>query len=402
MYRFNLSAPGMVFLYGDAMIMSAKTCIATSLDMRTRLSFASLPPRVVPIEYIELDFSSINLHVKIPLTQFLLHFFYHNIKRDVNSIQIYNGVKSFLDSSMDTYIGTYERSNIDHQSSLQAFFFLLVSVAYKESIEITSSFVVKVSTELTIGEGLGSSASFAVCLTACFLRWSLLQKGIVRYEFDEDDKLLIASYAIDCDCIIYQSTSVMAVNVSVKGSILIFNEGLPIKLFSKDMFRIKIILVYSNVSMKTVNLSDIERSVMTNPIAISILSIMEALAKASVQTFIEINENIFYLCRGGIMKPVNLNLPLKLYKKLSELIQMNQGLLQALNMSHPEIDIICAIAQDSSLAGKLTGKGKGGYAFILLPPNTTDEDITKLIDEFKSYNFPVTLTSLCSNGVIVE
>jgi len=80
---------------------------------------------------------------------------------------------------------------------------------------------------------------------------------------------------------------------------------------------------------------------------------------------------------------------------------MNQGLLRALGTLHPNLDIICAIAQDSSLAGKIANHGYG-YAFILLLPGNSDEYIQNLIKIFESRNFSAKIANLNCSGIRVE
>jgi len=256
MYRFNLSAPGTTFLCGEPNRRN-NTCIAASLDMRTTLTFSSFPPAVVPIEFIEIDFSSIQLHVKIPLRQFYIHFYGENYNKLFSCVTVYEIVKNFI-TSMTDYNGIYEPSNQTHQLSLQAFFFLLILISSKEHINISSSFIVKLSTELPIGDGLGSSASFAVCLAACFWRWSLLQKGIVLYEFDKQDLLKISNYAQNCDSIIYNSSTNIDTIISTYGMIKIFDKESTSTLTSKSFSNLpgmKILLVFSNVEKTKSNKS---------------------------------------------------------------------------------------------------------------------------------------------------
>lgn len=81
---------------------------------------------------------------------------------------------------------------------------------------------------------------------------------------------------------------------------------------------------------------------------------------------------------------------------------MNQGLLNALDVSHPKLEMICAMAWMQSYAGKLTGAGGGGYAYILLPPNTEDEYIKLFSQQLEEKNFHVTNTSLGASGVKIE
>lgn len=81
---------------------------------------------------------------------------------------------------------------------------------------------------------------------------------------------------------------------------------------------------------------------------------------------------------------------------------MNQGLLNALNVSHPMLEIICAMAWTHSYAGKLTGAGGGGYAYILLPSNTDNKSIKDLTEQLEEKGFHVTMTSLGGSGVKIE
>lgn len=81
---------------------------------------------------------------------------------------------------------------------------------------------------------------------------------------------------------------------------------------------------------------------------------------------------------------------------------MNQGLLSTLDVSHSKLDIICSVARNYSFAGKLTGAGGGGYAYILLLPDTESELITHLSELLEKERFSVRTTSLGCNGVTIE
>ncbi|XP_012061062.1 PREDICTED: mevalonate kinase-like [Atta cephalotes] len=375
MYRFKLSAPGTTFLCGEPNRRN-NTCIAASLDMRTTLTFSSFPPAVVRIEFIEIDFSSIQLHVKIPLRQFYIHFYGENYNNIFSCVTVHEVVKNFI-TSMTDYDGIYEPSNQTHQLSLQAFFFLLILISRKEHINISSSFIVKLSTELPIGEGLGSSASFAVCLAACFWRWSLLQKGTVLYEFGKQDLLKISNYAQNCDSIIYNSSTKIDTITSTYGMIKIFDKGIINTLTSKSFSNLpgmKILLVFSNVkktkSKKSMKIEALKNSHLLIDFILNSIEVISS-------TFIYVLDII------------------------DDIIHMNQGLLKTLGMSHPNLDIICAIARNFAFAGKLASKSGGGYAFILLP-NSTDENIHDLIVILESYDFPAKIATLNCSGIRIE
>ncbi|KYN40682.1 Mevalonate kinase [Trachymyrmex septentrionalis] len=401
MYRFNLSAPGTILLCGEPNRHN-NTCIAASLDMRTTLTFSSFPSAVVRIEFIEIDFSSIELHVKIPLRQFYIHFYGKNYNNMFSCVTVHETVKNFI-SSMTDYYGIYEPSNRAHQLSLQAFFFLLILISRKEHINISASFIVKLSTELPIGEGLGSSASFAVCLAACFWRWSLLQKGTVLYEFGKQDLLKILNYAQDCDSIIYNSSTKIDTIISTYGMIKIFDGEVintPTSKSFSNLPGMKILLVFSNIKQKKKSKKSMKIEELKNPHLLIdfILNSIEIMSTMFIYVLDIIDIKIYNCSKKNDSQSINITDD---YKILMDIIHMHQGLLKTLSMSHPNLDIICAIARSFSFAGKLASKGEGGYAFILLP-NSTDEAIHDLITILESYNFPAKIATLNCSGIRVE
>ncbi|KAL6263801.1 hypothetical protein P5V15_003884 [Pogonomyrmex californicus] len=313
----------------------------------------------------------------MPLNPFICHFFNDNITETiVLKHDLYIKVKDYV-SSLTDYTGTYEPMNDQHKLSLQAFFFLLVYIAYRYTIKIMASFIIKISSELPIGKGMGSSTSFAACLAACFLRWSLLQKGIVRYEFGEEDTKVLKRCITMCEKVVYNSSNTSDSVVPVFGAI-------------------KVLIMYSNITSEAVQKH-------SYPFADSILDSIDAISKESIEIFNQIEEKPrmnLYKCSTSTLS----DSPQSNYEKLSDLIRMNQGLLNALGISHSKVDTICAIAQDCSLSGKMACRGRLDYTYILLPQNITDEDLTKLLDKLKSRNFFGTVTSLCGDwsGVRVE
>jgi len=69
---------------------------------------------------------------------------------------------------------------------IQTFYYLLVYIIYKEQIEI-KSFNMHLYTELMINEEFACPASFTVCLSACLIHWSCLQKS-AHDTFDTNSK----------------------------------------------------------------------------------------------------------------------------------------------------------------------------------------------------------------------
>ena len=81
-------------------------------------------------------------------------------------------------------------------------------------------------------------------------------------------------------------------------------------------------------------------------------------------------DNIFGEINSLVMKSVE---AIKSYDlgKLGEYMNLNQGLLNALQVSSPELEEIVAVARkNGALGAKLTGAGGGGAAIALCPDST--------------------------------
>ncbi|KAG5325616.1 KIME kinase, partial [Pseudoatta argentina] len=396
MYRFTVSAPGTVLLCGDY----TQTCVAASLDMRTVLTFSSFPTKVVRQNFIEIKVSSIRLHMKIPLRTFLLHFYGANYCEALDEFRLFESVKNFT-TFLTGFSGNYNPNNHAHRLSVQAFIFLLVLISYKNGIVIESSLVVNVLSELPICEDLGCSASFVVCLAACFWRWHLLQKGTVRYIFIPEDFSHIVKYAYSCQHIVYNFSNVINIAISTSGRIRVFKKDDLMSNILFDVPNMKILLVFSNVSETSTKMKWCFASS-----ADLILRTLEILSNKFIETFERI---VIHLQQREIIE-INSDRLINYYNDLVNLMHMfrtlmhmNQGLLRALGTSPSNLglDIICAIARNFSLGGKIAASGSR-YAFILLLPNTSDELIQHLIRILGSHGFPAKITSLNCSGVRVQ
>ncbi|KAG5328761.1 KIME kinase, partial [Acromyrmex heyeri] len=386
MYRFKVSAPGTVLLCGKR----NQTCVAASLDMRTVLTFSSFPTS----DFIKIKFSSIGLRMKIPLRLFFSHFSKMEFDQTLDCFKLLESVNSFI-KYMTGFPGDYEPNSRTHRLSLQAFLFLLIFISRKEGITI-NSFIVNVSSELPINENLGYSASFVVCLAACFWRWSRLLKGRVLCTFNSKDIIHIAEYAYICEEIVYCSNAIN-ITISTVGKMRVFKEEEQTSNIFLDVPSMKILLVSSNASVKSMRMKINEY---LSSFADFTLYSLETLSSKFIETLEKINEKMVSLQQQEIVETNSIDLK-NYYKYLMDLIHMNQGLLRALNISHSNLDIICAIARNFSLGGKIVANGSR-YAFILLLPNTSDELIQHLIKIFESHNFPAKITSLNCSGVRVE
>lgn len=91
------------------------------------------------------------------------------------------------------------------------------------------------------------------------------------------------------------------------------------------------------------------------------------------------------------------------YKKLEDLIDYNQKLLESVEVSHPRLDKIVNVAKEFNLHAKLTGAGGGGFAFVLLPPHVKAESVKLAKDKLQNEEgFRCWETILEQKGVSVQ
>lgn len=84
------------------------------------------------------------------------------------------------------------------------------------------------------------------------------------------------------------------------------------------------------------------------------------------------------------------------------LINMNQNILSMLGVSHPSLDKICDEARKHGLAAKLTGAGGGGHAYILIPPDVSDDTIFSISQKLTAHGFRIMQAQIGCDGVKIE
>ena len=88
-----------------------------------------------------------------------------------------------------------------------------------------------------------------------------------------------------------------------------------------------------------------------------------------------------------------------LWFPFQELIDVNQGLLSALGVSHPALEQIINIAAKQKMHAKLTGAGGGGFVYALITPWHTEIQINAAKLELESAGFLCWEAQLAGDGV---
>lgn len=286
MHQFKVSAPGKVILFGEHAVVYEKLAVAASLDQRVMLEFTELPDDEQTERMVEISLPKINLSLSVPLQKIKDFFFSFSFDyRSGDHGLLYDKVRQFV----ATTIG---RATSQQTLSLEAFFYSLVLVSYEEQI-VLKPFRVHLDTQLSIGSGLGSSASFSVCLAACFIHWSRLQKGIVRTykDFDAFDLTQISHYALNCERIMHGNPSGIDTCVCTYGSIVKFRKGSLMEPMANSP-SLRILLVDTQVQRSTKALVQMMMELKTKYSAIidPIMFSIEGISYAGLQTIGEIHD----------------------------------------------------------------------------------------------------------------
>lgn len=241
MAEFKVSAPGKVILFGEHSVVYGKTAVAASLSLRTNLKFKE---QILEKNYIEISMPKINLNQQISLQQIIDFFF------SESSIKLSSGHEKFY-KYVQKFVEQLNIETISQRQGLEALFYLMIGISQKENIVI-KSFYLHLDTALSISSGLGSSASFAVCLATCFYYWSRLQKNL-QTPLDNSHLREISSYALECERIMHGTPSGIDNTICTFGSIIEFRKGeclVPIN----DAKIMRVLLVDTQVPRNTKNL----------------------------------------------------------------------------------------------------------------------------------------------------
>ncbi|XP_066600603.1 mevalonate kinase [Prorops nasuta] len=380
MVKFQVSAPGKVILYGEHAVVYGKTAIAASLNLRTNLEFRELP---LQQQVVTIALHNLNLYEKIPLANLKDFLSMHSNLNAGDHDAMYNSVKQFVHSLGHT--------NLHQKLSLESIVYSLAHTCQMEQLEL-KPFEMHITSDLSIGAGLGSSAAFAVCLSACFLHWSRLQKCKAVNVCDHTDLQKISNYAFNCERIIHGTPSGIDNSVCTFGAIVEFSksEGLQ-PIFSA--YSMKILLVDTRVQRNTKQLVEKLYALKQKyPNVINqILDAIDSIAKYAVVILKKIRD-----------MPEDSPEFKQDYEELMKLINLNHGLLSTCEVSHHSLDGICCHAKNYGYAAKLTGAGGGGYAYILLRPDTQSEDISRMSHKLVADGYNISLTALGCPGVQIS
>ncbi|KAK7873149.1 hypothetical protein R5R35_006370 [Gryllus longicercus] len=424
---FSISVPGKVILHGEHSVVYGKTALAASVNLKTRLKFTTNveeggPKIILDLPCIEFNHS---FHLKdlrelfkkqeVPLLNDAPHrTFSLNSPDSINFDKHLEIAKSFL-LSQNLPISSSQESAVLSFLSLFWGMFSSVDVPLPNCL-------IKVTSELDIGAGMGSSTAYNISLASAFLQYirryklkqlsdpcEISKQGYKSFvycttdleKFEKEELDLISRWGRFGDKIMHGNPSGIDNAVCTYGSVIEFRKGThgpDIKIIPDPRF-LKILLVNTKIPRNTrklvSNVASFKNrySCIVEPILLAMDSV--ALTAAEVlRRMSQIGENYDPPNSNALEETLS-----KEIGKLEELIDVNQKLLEALGVSHDTLEQICHIAKSEGLHGKLTGAGGGGYAFVLLPFRGYDKQLCAVKMSYEKNHFPVQQVTLGGPGV---
>ncbi|XP_039228581.1 mevalonate kinase [Drosophila yakuba] len=386
MHKFQVHSPGKVILHGEHAVVYHRPALAAVVGLGTTLRFRQL--EASQVASFQLEALNCTLEIQLPEFNAFLAEFRSNYPSD-STANLLEAVRAEVSKQLERSGGNAPKQHT--QRAFVSIYYLLagavLSAPGNTKLTLQTGFQVQVDSQLTVGAGLGSSASFGAALATTFL--------ILAGHFDRDSYLeeanqaLISTWAFESERVNHGTPSGLDNTVCTYGGMLRYVKGQGFQSL-KIQKPLNILLVDSRVSRSTAD----------------IVAKVRHLGEA----FPQLIEAIWHACEELVTAAVplyesfgNAQDDSAKFEQLERLFQINNDLLKAIGVSHPKLEQIFTIAFKRGFFSKLTGAGAGGYVIVLLPENyECNEVYWKLKEELESAGFGVHVTTAGGEGLRVS
>lgn len=377
-------APGKIILAGEHAVVHGSTAVASSIDLYTYVSLRFSTPSSENEESLRLVLKDTALEFEWPISRIREAF--------PESVSLLSSTPNSCSVDCAKSIAALvEELNIPEAkiglaSGVAAFLWLYSSIqGFKPATVVINS-------DLPLGSGLGSSAAFCVALAAALLAVTdsvsvdVMQQG--WHSFGEKELDLVNKWAFEGEKIIHGKPSGIDNTVSSYGNIISFKSG--------NLTRMK-----SNASLKMlITNTRVGRNTKALVAGVSERMLRHPDAMAFVFTAVDsISKELTTVLQSPTPDELSVT---TLEEKVEELMEMNQGLLQSMGVSHATIETVLRTTLKYKLSSKLTGAGGGGCVLTLLPTLLSPTVVDKVIAELESNGFQCFTAGIGGNGVEIS
>lgn len=385
MLNFEITSPGKVILHGEHAVVYQRPALAAVIGLATKLRFRKQPES----KAVSVQLETLDCTLEIPLTE--INEFLHKF-RSIHPGEKLECTAKLLEEVRQhvALVITTSPKQQHTQRAYVAIYYLLAGTllsAPEPNQTLQCGFQLQIDSELPVGTGLGSSASFGAALAAAFLIFA--GHFDAKTYLEPQNQELISHWAYESERVMHGTPSGVDNTVCTYGGMLRFHKGQGFQPLTVQG-PLNILLVDSRVNRSTADVI--------------------AKVRHLSQTFPKVIEQIWNACE----ELVNEAIPLyesfgngqddsEKFEKLERLFQINNDLLKAIGVTHPKLEQIFTIAFKRGFFSKLTGAGAGGYAIVLLPKNYEQNPVySKLEEELKAAGFGVNATTAGGAGLRVK
>ncbi|KAG1680279.1 Mevalonate kinase [Nymphon striatum] len=401
--KIKVSAPGKIILSGEHSVVHGKKAVAVALDKRTQICIEDSSSNCIYYKSESLNISErIYLDKLNELNTRLEH---GNDNQMLQSIQKFIACSNQLLDSQKSAIVSFlflylTLSNIQNRASAPCettshpylirndpgsrLDFLNAGVLLHTLLQIVKSLcalTITVTSALPIGAGLGSSASYSVCVAAGLLKaFNVFENNAPQLSFNKRQIEEISLWAYRLETIFHGRPSGIDNTICSYGGAAILQSGQ--KTLPSKVNKIDILVVNTNISRNT-------------KLMVKHVSDLLKQFPNVIEPVLESMNAIASLFEKSLTSTAD-------YEELKELVKINQQLLCAIGVSHESLDDICRICNHHNLSGKLTGAGGGGCAYVLLPPDIQNEKLDRVKNELESKGYNCILSSVGGKGISLD
>ncbi|XP_062084719.1 mevalonate kinase [Humulus lupulus] len=373
-------APGKIILSGEHAVVHGSTAVAASINLYTYVTLR-FPTPADNDDSLKLQLKDLALEFSWPIGK---------IKDALSQLDIPNPSTptSCSIDAMKSIAALVDEQNIPEAkiflaSGVSAFLWLYTSIqGFKPATVVVTS-------ELPLGSGLGSSAALSVAFAAVLLAFSdmvnldLNHQGWLMYADEELE--LLNKWAFEGEKIIHGRPSGIDNTVSTYGNMIQFRSGNLVRM--KSNLPLKMLITNTKVGRNTKALvAGVSERTLRHPDAMNLVfNAVDSISKE---------------LSAIIQSPIGDDLSVtQKEEKIEELMEMNQGLLQSMGVSHSSIETVLRTTLKYKLASKLTGAGGGGCVLTLLPNLLSGKVVEIVMNELESCGFQCFTAGIGGNGV---
>ncbi|XP_042055077.1 mevalonate kinase-like [Salvia splendens] len=376
-------APGKIILAGEHAVVHGSAAVAAAIDLYTYVSLR-FPTPEDNNDALQVQFKDVDLEFSWPvgkLKEVLPELGSKSASTPSScSLETTKAIASLVDEL------NLAESKLGLASGISAFLWLYTSIHGDKPAKVV------VNSELPLGCGLGSSAALCVALSAALLSLSDSLKLDFSHQgwqtFGDSELDLVNKWAFEGEKIIHGRPSGIDNTVSTFGNMIKFRSG--------ELTRIK-----TNMPLKMlVTNTQVGRNTKALVSGVSERAVRHGSAMSSVFKAVD---SISNEVAAIIQSPVSDDLAItEKEEKLGELMEMNQGLLQCMGVSHATIETVIKTTLKYKLATKLTGAGGGGCVVTLLPALLAGTVVDKVIAELEECGFQCLIAGIGGRGMEIS